>query len=194
ILFIVGGNGSGKSTFAKLLTGLYEAEEGTVFVNDTPIPRAQLGEYFSAIFSPCYLFEKLYNIDTENKKDLIAKYLDILGLKHEVDVKDNKYTSIYLSGGQRKRLALLQSYLEDAPICLFDEWAADQDPEYRNFFYRELLPEMRSLGKIIIAITHDDHYFDVADCVVKMKQGKLDMIASGNSGANKAPSLQVLHN
>lgn len=173
ILFIIGGNGSGKTTLGKLLTGLYEPQEGGVYVNDVPIPAHQLGELYSTVFPSPYIFEKLYDIDTDSKKDQIKKYLGILKLEDKVDIKDGKYTTLDLSTGQIKRLALMQCFLEDSPICLFDEWAADQDPEYRRFFYKQLLPELKAQGKIVIAITHDDHYFNVADYILKMQNGKL---------------------
>jgi putative pyoverdin transport system ATP-binding/permease protein len=173
ILFIIGGNGSGKTTLAKLLTGLYELDKGTIKINGVVVEGTQLSEYFSAVFNPSHLFEKLYNIDVENRYDEVNKYLKMLDLDEKVEISENKYSTINLSGGQRKRLALLQCYLEDCPIYLFDEWAADQDPGYRSFFYRTLLPEMKRSGKIVIAITHDDHYFDVADKVLKMEQGKV---------------------
>ena len=173
ILFIIGGNGSGKTTFAKLLTGLYEADEGEFMINDQPLATGELGEYYSTVFSPSYLFKKLYDINTGNKNSEIDQYLKLLDLEEKVAIENNAFTTIKLSNGQRKRLALLQCYLEDSPIYLFDEWAADQDPSYRKFFYRTLLPEMKKAGKIVIAITHDDHYFDVADKVLKMNNGKL---------------------
>ncbi|MBL7702883.1 MAG: cyclic peptide export ABC transporter [Ferruginibacter sp.] len=175
ILFIIGGNGSGKTTLSKLLTGLYKPDGGTFFINEKPVHSSELGEYFSVCFSPAFLFEKLYNVNMANREAEIADYLKLLGLDEKVKIIGNRYNSIKLSGGQIKRLALFQCYLEDSPIYLFDEWAADQDPEYRNFFYRTLLPDMKQNGKIIIAITHDDHYFDVADKVLKMKMGKLEV-------------------
>ncbi|MGB3468121.1 MAG: cyclic peptide export ABC transporter, partial [Cyclobacteriaceae bacterium] len=173
VLFIIGGNGSGKTTLAKLLVGLYEADHGSISIDGKVVDAENLGEYYSTVFSPTYLFKKLYNIDTENKKQEIDKYLNLLDLQEKVSIKNNEFSTLDLSGGQRKRLALLQCYLEDSPIYMFDEWAADQDPEYRKFFYRTLLPEMKKEGKIVIAITHDDHYFDVADKVLKMENGKL---------------------
>ncbi|MEP0265316.1 cyclic peptide export ABC transporter [Dokdonia sp.] len=178
ILFIVGGNGSGKTTLAKLLTGLYEADEGDMKINDCIVQPSELGEYFSTVFSPPYIFEKLYNVNTFEREEEIANYLNLLKLENKVYLEGKNYSTISLSGGQRKRLALFQCYLEDSPIYLFDEWAADQDPGYRNFFYRTLLPEMKKKGKIVIAITHDDHYFDVADVVLKMNQGKLETYAN----------------
>jgi putative pyoverdin transport system ATP-binding/permease protein len=178
IIFIIGGNGSGKTTLAKLLVGLYEPDEGWILINDRIIESSRLGEYFSTAFNPAFLFEKLYNIDVRDKKADIEKYLKTLHLDKKVTITENRYSTIDLSGGQKKRLALLQCYLEDSPIYLFDEWAADQDPAYRNFFYRILLPEMKKMGKIVIAITHDDHYFDAADKIFKMTDGKLEVYAA----------------
>lgn len=173
IVFIIGGNGSGKTTLAKLLLGLYEPDEGSIRINGKEVPSGLLGEYFSAAFSPVFLFEKIYNINLFERADEIQHYLKVLNLEDKVQIAKNTFSTLNLSGGQRKRLALLLCYLEDAPIFLFDEWAADQDPEYRKFFYQVLLPQMRAKGKIVIAITHDDHYFDVADKIMKMDQGKM---------------------
>lgn len=175
ILFVIGGNGSGKTTLAKLLTGLYTPDKGHFKINGKPVEPGRLGEYFSTVFSPTHLFEKLYNIRVAEKSEEAKKYLELLNLEKKVEIKGNRYSTINLSSGQRKRLALLQCYLEDSPIYLFDEWAADQDPEYRRFFYWTLLPQMREMGKIVIAITHDDHYFHLADRVLRMNQGKLEV-------------------
>jgi putative ATP-binding cassette transporter len=173
VIFIIGGNGSGKSTLGKLLTGLYEPDEGEILINNRRVDASRLGEHFSAVFSPLYLFEKLYNVTLDDKQEDLHHYLELLDLREKVTITDRRYSTLNLSGGQRKRLALLQCYLEDADIYLFDEWASDQDPEYRKFFYRTLLPAMKRKGKLVIAITHDDHYFDMADRILKMDQGQL---------------------
>lgn len=179
IIFIVGGNGSGKTTLAKLLTGLYTADDGTVTINGEAIPNYQLGEYFSVVFGGFHLFKKLYEMDLDDREDEIKKYLQLLEMDGKVEIIDNSFNTIDLSGGQRKRLALLQCYLEDSPVYLFDEVAADQDPQFRKFFYRTLLTDMKKAGKIVIAITHDDHYFDVADKVIKMDMGQIDYVSKG---------------
>lgn len=176
IIFIVGGNGSGKTTLAKLLTGLYAPDQGTFFINGKAESSYKLGELFSTVFNPPYLFDKLYDIDCDATLEESTRYLKILQLEEKVAIKEGKYTTTSLSSGQRKRLALLQCYLEDSPICLFDEWAADQDPEYRAFFYRTLLPHMKMLNKIVIVITHDEYYFGMADRILKMKRGKLEQV------------------
>jgi len=192
LLFIIGGNGSGKTTLAKLLTGLYQPDQGELRINGKTMKDSSLGEYFSTVFSPSYLFEKLYNVDDKAKSEEIDKYLKVLQLNEKVSIENNRYSTIDLSGGQRKRLALLQCYMEDSPIYLFDEWAADQDPGYRKFFYRTLLPEMKKQGKIVIAITHDDHYFDVADQVLEMKNGILTPYSKENSPLTLSGLKKVL--
>jgi ABC-type siderophore export system fused ATPase/permease subunit len=131
-----------------------------------------LSENYTTIFSDFYLFDKLYGIEYEGKKEEIQRYLEVLQLDKKVKVEDGKFSTTKLSTGQKKRLALLVAYLEDKPIYLFDEWAADQDPEFRLFFYNALLTELRERGKCVIAITHDDQYFNLADKFIKMDMGK----------------------
>ncbi len=175
ILFIRGGNGSGKTTFMKLLTSLYSPDGGFIKVDDTIISNHNTKNYqnlFSIILSDFHLFDSFYgleNIDIER----LNKLLNQMGLSDKIDYKDNKFTNINLSTGQRKRLALVMSLMEDKQIYILDEWAADQDPSFREYFYMTILPELKEQGKTIIAVTHDDHYFDIADRVVKMDEGKL---------------------
>ncbi|MGM1050573.1 MAG: cyclic peptide export ABC transporter [Bacillota bacterium] len=174
IIFITGGNGSGKSTLAKVITGLYRPQSGEISINGQNIPVKNLEQEYSAIFVDFHLFDKLYGIDYESKKDEFQKYLDILQLSSKIEIKDSSFNTTKLSTGQRKRLALAISYLEDRPIYLFDEWAADQDPEFREFFYKELLPELKQNGKCVIVITHDDRYFNMADKLIKMEFGQIE--------------------
>lgn len=173
ITFITGGNGSGKSTLAKLLTGLYEPTKGYIAIGGKVIKQRSLSEKYTIIFSDFYLFDKLYGVEWEKKKNEIERYLEILQLDNKVKIENGKFSTINLSTGQKKRLALLISYLEDKPIYLFDEWAADQDPEFRMFFYNTLLPNLKEKGKCIIAITHDDQYFNLADNFIKMDMGEV---------------------
>ncbi|MEM1320992.1 MAG: cyclic peptide export ABC transporter [Bacteroidota bacterium] len=181
VLFIVGGNGSGKTTLCKILTGLYESHGGEIRVDGKLLKAGEVGEYYSAAFNPAHLFRKLYEIDEQEGGDRAGALLQTLGLSDKVEIKEGAYSTLNLSQGQRKRLALLQCYLEDRPIYLFDEWAADQDPDYRRFFYKELIPEMKRKGKIIIAITHDDHYFSEADKILKLNQGQQEHLVVNDS-------------
>jgi putative pyoverdin transport system ATP-binding/permease protein len=172
-VFIMGGNGSGKTTLAKLITGLFEPDEGEIAVNGCRVDSRTLGSLFSTVYSDFHLFNKLYGIDHENKKEDIQKYLKILHIEDKVQINEGVFSTLKLSTGQRKRLALLASFLEDRPAYLFDEWAADQDPEFRKFFYKTLIPQLKSRGKVVISITHDDAYFNYADKLIKMEFGSI---------------------
>lgn len=177
LVFLVGGNGSGKTTLAKLVLGLYAPESGEVRLGGQTIDdsnREQYREHFSAVFSDFFVFETLLGLDAEALDDEARRYLTKLHLQQKVQVKEGALSTIDLSQGQRKRLALLTAYLEDRPIYLFDEWAADQDPVFKEIFYLELLPELKSRGKTVFVISHDDHYFHVADRVLKLDYGKIE--------------------
>ena len=176
LLFITGGNGSGKTTLAKLLLSLYIPEEGEVYLDGkvlTDEMREQYRQLFSVVFSDFYLFESLFGLDSVHLDANARKYLAQLQLDHKVKVEDGVLSTVDLSQGQRKRLALLTAYLEDRPIYLFDEWAADQDPLFKEIFYHQLLPELKAKGKALIVITHDDRYYHVADRVIKLDSGKI---------------------
>ncbi|MBE8965724.1 cyclic peptide export ABC transporter [Nostocales cyanobacterium LEGE 12452] len=177
LVFIVGGNGSGKSTLAKLITGLYIPENGEVLFDDELISeenREWYRQHFSVVFSDFYLFEELLGLKNSDLDAQAKKYLKQLQLDHKVKVENGQLSTTSLSQGQRKRLALLTAYLEDRPIYLFDEWAADQDPVFKEIFYTQLLPELRSRGKTVLVISHDDHYFHLADRIIKLDYGKIE--------------------
>jgi putative ATP-binding cassette transporter len=176
IVFIVGGNGSGKSTLAKLIAGLYIPEAGEIRLDEQSITddnRESYRQLFATIFADFYLFERILGINLNDLDAQAKAYLKKLHLEHKVQVKEAVLSTTDLSQGQRKRLALLTAYLEDRPIYLFDEWASDQDPFFREIFYKQLLPELKHRGKTVIVISHDDRYFYLADLVIKLEYGKL---------------------
>lgn len=180
IVFIVGGNGSGKTTLAMLLVGLFEQESGSVSLNGIPVTSANNEHYrqfFSAVFSDYHLFEQLLNSDAD-VTEKATHYIESLNMSHKVKIVDGGFSTTNLSAGQRKRLALVSAYLEDRPIYLFDEWAADQDPVFKRLFYTELLPELKANGKTIIVISHDDGYFDSADRIIKLEDGNIKEISN----------------
>ncbi|MBD2461274.1 ATP-binding cassette domain-containing protein [Oscillatoria sp. FACHB-1407] len=177
ITFIVGGNGSGKSTLAKLITGLYLPQFGSISLNGDRLTKDNIEWYrqhFSAIFSDFYLFESYLGFNHANLDRDVERYLRQLQLDHKVQVKDGVLSTTRLSQGQRKRLALLTAYLEDRPIYLFDEWASDQEPLFRDLFYKEILVKLKERGKTVIVITHDDRYFHLADHLIKLDYGKVE--------------------
>ncbi|MFD3701633.1 ATP-binding cassette domain-containing protein [Nocardia sp. NPDC058658] len=174
ITFIVGGNGSGKSTLAKLITGLYVPRSGSLSLNGERIDHDNIEWYrqnSSAVFTDFHLFEDYLGFDRPGIDAEVQRYLDELQISHKVTVKDGRLSTVDLSQGQRKRLALLTALLEDRQIYVFDEWAADQEPRFREVFYREILTDLKRRGKTVIVITHDDRYFDCADQLVKLDFG-----------------------
>ncbi|WLH59248.1 cyclic peptide export ABC transporter [Pseudomonas sp. FP2294] len=175
ILFIVGENGCGKTTLIKLLLGLYTPQQGEIRLNGLPVDALGLDDYrqmFTTIFADYFLFDDLVQNDKVLPDDA-TQYLERLEIAHKVSVRDGAFTTTDLSTGQRKRLALVNAWLDERPVLVFDEWAADQDPTFRRIFYTELLPDLKRLGKTIIVISHDDRYFDVADQLVRMQAGRV---------------------
>ncbi|HVR07302.1 MAG TPA: cyclic peptide export ABC transporter [Thermoanaerobaculia bacterium] len=176
LVFLTGGNGSGKTTLAKLLTGLYSPESGEIRVDGQPVTeenRESYRQYFSAVFTDFHLFEKLLGLAGPDLDERAMQHLVRLKLRHKVTVRGGALSTIELSQGQRKRLALLTACLEDRAVYVFDEWAADQDSTFKEVFYREVLAELKALGKTVIVITHDDRYYGVADRIVKLDGGQV---------------------
>jgi putative ATP-binding cassette transporter len=176
LVYLIGGNGSGKTTLAKLLTGLYYPESGEIRVDGRPVSKEDLEGYrqmFSAVFADFYLFESLLGLKMADLDGQAQQYLADLHLDHLVDVRDGVLSTTELSKGQRKRLGLLVTYLEDRPVYVFDEWASDQDPLFKRVFYTEILPGLKAKGKAVLVITHDERYFHLADRVLHLEEGKL---------------------
>lgn len=186
ITFIVGGNGSGKSTLSKLITQHYQQSSGTVCFGDTEITPELLTtarHQVYAIYSNYYLFDQLLMDITPEAEQQIQHYLKAFRLDSKVSIENGHFSTTQLSDGQRKRLALLVALLDDKALYLFDEWAADQDPDFKDIFYTEILPELKAQGKAVVAISHDDHYFNAADRVLKMDNGHLSEVTEAMKSA-----------
>ncbi|WP_201550776.1 multidrug ABC transporter permease/ATP-binding protein [Psychrobacter fjordensis] len=177
VVFLIGANGSGKSTLAKIITGIFTPTTGSVQVDQGIVDSENNADYrqlFSAIFSDQHLFKQLIgNRGNEPDAALVSDWLHKLNLQDKVSVADHQLSTDKLSQGQRKRLAMLLSVAEQKDILLLDEWAADQDPAFRRVFYQTLIPELKALGKTLFIISHDDSYFEHADRLLLMKEGRL---------------------
>lgn len=173
LVFLVGANGSGKTTFLKLLLGLYVPQAGHVLWNGIPVTAERRDAYrqlFTTIFSDDFLFDDLaYDMPPDDVAPLLVR----LGLEGKVGVIGSRFSTTDLSTGQRKRLALVHAFIEDRPVVVTDEWAADQDPAFRRIFYEELLPDLRARGRTLIVVSHDDRYFHVADRIVTLCDGRV---------------------
>lgn len=177
LVFLIGGNGSGKSTLAMLLTGLYQPVSGQILLDGKAVNADSMEQYrslFSAVFTDVHLFDRLIDQRGEPADPAaVQTWLEKLKMQDKIKLEGNKVLNLKLSKGQTKRLALLLATAEQRDILLLDEWAADQDPHFRRIFYRELLPWLQGMGKTILAISHDDHYFLHADRLLEMREGKL---------------------
>lgn len=182
LTFITGGNGSGKSTLMKLLTGLVPAQGGELLIGGAPLRRSQMQAWrdsIAAVFADYHLFERLYGVDAralERAPELLRR----LEMQDKASIADGAFSTTDLSAGQRKRLALIAALLEDKPVLVLDEWAADQDPHFRKVFYEEILPQLRAEGKIVICVTHDDRWFGMADQILHMAEGRLEAVPRGS--------------
>ena len=175
LVFIVGGNGSGKTTLAKIIIGLYRPTEGGIWLDDQRLADNQLLSYrqqFTAIFSDVHLFSRdvaAMNPEVERRVKALLKELELVPSL----TADNRWDPVALSQGQKKRLALAYAMGQDSPVLFFDEWTADQDPEFRVYFYDVFLPRLQRQGKTVFVISHDDRYFHRADLLVKLERGRL---------------------
>ncbi|MCB0614597.1 MAG: ATP-binding cassette domain-containing protein, partial [Phaeodactylibacter sp.] len=182
LIFITGGNGSGKSSFLKLLTGLYAPQSGFIELDGVngrglvvnSLNRQQYRNLFSIIFSDYYLYDKIYGVEGKIQPAAVNALLENMGLPREKTVYENgAFTSIKLSSGQRKRLALAIAIFEDKPIYVFDEVAADLDPQFRDKFYFEILPELRARNKTVLVVSHDQQYWNVSDRLIHFQDGSI---------------------
>lgn len=189
VTFIVGGNGSGKSTLSKIITQHYIPDEGVIKFDGTTVTEANRRAFrhqTSAIYTDYYLFRRILGYNDLEVDSIVSGYLSELGLASKVKVSDGHFSTIQLSDGQKRRLALLAALLEDRELYLFDEWAADQDPTFKDIFYHHYLSQLKAENKAVVVITHDDRYFSVADKVVHMESGKISRIESQASESAEA--------
>ncbi|MGP5404492.1 multidrug ABC transporter permease/ATP-binding protein [Psychrobacter celer] len=197
VVFLIGANGSGKSTLAKIITGIFAPTTGTVTVDGKLIhsqnndsqssdlhtnnlhtnnlqSSADYRQLFSAIFSDQHLFTQLIGPKGQAPDRVLTDtWLHQLNLQDKVSITDDILSTDKLSQGQRKRLAMLITVAEQKDILLLDEWAADQDPAFRRVFYQTLIPKLKTMGKTLFIISHDDSYFEHADRLLLMKAGRL---------------------
>lgn len=180
IVFMTGGNGSGKTTLLRVLTGLYPRLKGELLLNDKAVAKETTQSYrnqFATVFADFHVFPEAYGLDAVGI-ERFEYWLKDLGIRDKFGDDLRTIDPESLSTGQKKRLGLALALAEDRPVLILDEWAADQDPQTRRRFYREILPSLRDSGKTILAATHDEQYFDCCDRHVHMTSGELKIEVS----------------
>jgi putative ATP-binding cassette transporter len=181
LIFVTGGNGSGKTTLALLLLGLFAPERGSIRLGGLEVTDANRESYrqnFSAVFADAFVFDSLLGYSGADAEARAVDMLEALQLDNKLRLDQGRFSTTELSRGQRKRLALLAAYVEDRPFYLFDEWAAEQDPQFRDVFYCRLLPELKARGKTVIVISHDDRYFHLADKLLRLEEGRIASVST----------------
>jgi putative ATP-binding cassette transporter len=187
-VFICGGNGSGKTTLLSLITGLRHPTKGEVMLDGGPLDdvgTAAYRELFSGVFSGFHLFERAYGMSNEEVAE-IERRIDQMDLKGRVSMLEGRFSTTSLSAGQSRRLALAVALAEQRPIIVLDEFAADQDPANRAFFYDVLVPELSVTGSLVLAVTHDDHQFHKCDRLIKMEAGRVISDEQRNTQSQEA--------
>lgn len=188
VVFITGGNGSGKSTLIRLLTGLYPPLRGALELDGLPVSprrRQSYRDLTATVFSDFHLFPRLHVLGPAHQQEG-ADLVRLMEMERVITLDGGRFSRRELSAGQRKRLALIAALLEAKPILVLDEWAADQDPHFRQKFYRELVPMMRERGLTVIAVTHDDNYFDAADRRFHVEEGRVSELPIRNAAEAEA--------
>ncbi|KZN69020.1 cyclic peptide export ABC transporter [Pseudoalteromonas luteoviolacea] len=189
ITYLLGGNGSGKSTLSKLITLHYHANQGEILFGNTKVTEDTLvscRQEICAIYTDYYLFDTFLFKDSVDE-NLVDEYLKRFKLEGKVKFENGKFSTVKLSDGQRKRLALVVSLIDDKQVYLFDEWAADQDPEFKRIFYEDILPLLKQRGKAVIVISHDQAYFKGFDNLIIMEDGNIKNYSS------EGEALEIIH-
>ncbi len=151
-LAVVGRNGSGKTTFIKLLCRLYDVDEGEILINGINIKeytRDSLNKLYSIVFQD-YKIVSLTVADNisandECDKDMLNSALDKANIKDRIEAmpqkektylyKDLDKSGVEISGGEVQKLALARALYKDSPIVILDEPTAALDPIAENEIY-----------------------------------------------------------
>lgn len=178
VVAIQGANGSGKTTFLRLLLGFYKPDMGSVNINgfDLNNRREKIVENISFVpqmapFIKLNLKDLLEFICTSSGVELklIEKYANLL----DFNIQENMKKSFYrLSGGMKQKFLISVALAENKDIMIFDEPTASMDIKSRKKFY-DVLKQMDFSEKIILVIAHNSEFDDFINRVIKLDLGEL---------------------
>lgn len=188
---LVGHSGSGKSTIAKLLSGFYKVDSGVIKIGGYPLEsytKEAVVEVISFIFQDSKLFKKsIYeNVSLADKnatREEVLNAMKLAGCDEIINKFPNKENTIigskgvYLSGGEKQRIAIARAILKKSNIIIMDEASAsiDSDNEY------ELQKAFKNLmkDKTVIMIAHRLTSIKSVDEILVLEDGKI--VERGNS-------------
>lgn len=183
---LVGPSGCGKTTLLRLISRLYDYDEGSILIGGTNIKNISTESLFkniSIVFQNVELFNNtvLENIRIGNKDasdEEVLRAAKLANVDKIADVLPNGYNTIIgengskLSGGERQRISIARAFLKDAPIILLDEISASLDVENE----KEIQDSINKLidRKTVIIISHRLKSIEKADKIIVMNEGRLD--------------------
>ena len=173
---IVGRIGSGKSTIARLILGLYEASEGAILVDDADVRQLHpddLRHNIGAVLQDVFLLtgsvrETIRLGEPSGTHDFIGQVAN----GYDLRLADRGEG---LSGGQRQSIAIARALAHERPILLFDEPTSSMDIQSENALITRLEPELR--GKTVVLVTHRQSMLRLVDRIIILDKGKV--VAAG---------------
>jgi len=188
LVVLKGSSGSGKSTILSLIAALSKPTSGEVIVDEKKI--SKLPDNFASLYrrdNIGFIFQKYNLIPTLSVEDNILLPLvptnpdaDELSLKLDAVMKkfhiEHKKDAIVknLSGGEQQRVAIARANVNNPKIIIADEPTANLD-EKLSLHFKEILKELKALGKTIVVATHDPLFFDLdfVDREIQVHNGQL---------------------
>ncbi|KAF7291498.1 p-loop containing nucleoside triphosphate hydrolase protein [Mycena kentingensis (nom. inval.)] len=180
--FIVGSSGSGKSTIAQLLAGLYVPQRGSISVDNGAVDLSELDIAVVAQGTASSIFEMTLFENIALVRELVTRtevqaVCELVGFHEFVEGLPDGYDTILgsggasLSGGQKQRLALARALLLDPDVLVLDEATSSLDPTSRVAVFNAVRNTREHLGRTTIVITHDLAQIRQEDLVYVLKDG-----------------------
>lgn len=182
---IVGENGSGKTTFINLLTGLYRPTSGEIFVNGKTPTLENTSKEAGVVSQDFFLFSFMLgenvasSMDVDMKNAKLALETSGFGDKYPLETylyKDIDEDGVDVSGGEAQKIALTRAIYGDKKLLLFDEPTSKLDPKSEMKVF-ESFNEV-SKGKTAIFVSHRMSACKFADRIILFEKGKISAIGT----------------